>query len=46
MDEKSKNLLEDLNVNRGAVGGMSDHYLMDRKVRMKCFLKREKESYC
>ena len=43
MDEKSKNLLEDVNVYRGAAGGMSDHYLVEAKVRMKGFWKRERE---
>ena len=28
VNEKSKNLLEDVNVYRGAAGGMSDHYLV------------------
>ena len=40
--EKSKNLLEDVNVYRGAAGGMSDHCLVEAKVRMKGFWKREK----
>ena len=43
VDEKSKNLLEDVNVYRGAAGGMSDHYLVEAKVRMKGFRKRERE---
>ena len=42
VDGKSKNLLEDVNVYRGAAGGMSDHYLVEAKVRMKGF-GREKE---
>ena len=32
MNEKGKNLLEDVNVYRGATGGMSDHYLVEEKV--------------
>ena len=43
VDEKSKNLLEGVNVYRGAAGGMSDHYLVEAKVRMKGFQKRERE---
>ena len=43
VDEKSKNLLEDVNFYRVAAGGMSDHYLMEAKVRMKGFRKRERE---
>ena len=43
MDEKSKNLLEDVNVYRGAAGSMSDHCLVEAKVRMKSFLKKERE---
>ena len=39
VDEKSKNLLEDVNVYRGAAGGMSDHYL----VNMEGFQKRKRE---
>ena len=35
MDEKSKNLLEDMNFNGAAAGGVSDHYLVKAKVRMK-----------
>ena len=34
MDEKSKNLLEDVNVYIGAAGGMSDHYLVEAKLRI------------
>ena len=40
MDEKIKNLLEDVNVYRGTAGGMNDHYLVEAKVRMKGFWKR------
>ena len=43
MDKKSKNLLEDVNVYRGAAGGMNDHYLVEAKVRMKGFWKKERE---
>ena len=43
VDEKSKKLLEDVNVYRGAAGGMSDHYLVEAKVRMKGFWKKERE---
>ena len=43
LDEKSKNLLEDVNVYRGAAGGMSDHYFVEAKVRIKGFRKRERE---
>ena len=43
MDEKSKNILVDVNVYRSAAGGMSAHYLLEAKVRMKGFRKRERE---
>ena len=43
MDEKSKNLLGEVNVYRGAARGMSYHYLVEAKVRMKGFQKRERE---
>ena len=43
MDEKSKNLLEDVNVYRGASGGMSAHYLLEANVKIKSFRKRERE---
>ena len=43
MDEKSKNLLEDANVYRGAAGGMSDYYRVEAKVRMRGFWKKERE---
>ena len=43
MDDKSKNLLEGVNVYCGAAGGMSDHYFEEPKVRMKDFWKRERE---
>ena len=43
VDEKSKNLLENVNVYRSAAGGMSDRYLMEAKVRMKGVQKRERE---
>ena len=39
VDENSNNLLEDVIVCRVAAGGMSDHYLVEAKVRMKGFLK-------
>ena len=42
VDEKRKNLLENVNVCRGAAGGMSDHYLVEAKVRMKGSRKRER----
>ena len=42
-DEKSKNLMEYMNVYRGAAGGMSDHYFVEAKVRVKGFWKRERE---
>ena len=42
-DEKSKNLLEDVIVYRGAAGGMSEHHLVEAEVRMKGFRKRERE---
>ena len=35
--------MEDVNVYRGVAGGMSDHYLLEAKVRMKGFQKRERE---
>ena len=44
VNEKSKNLLEDVNVYRGAAGGMGDHYLMEAKVRMKDFHERKRRS--
>ena len=44
VDEKSKNLLGDVNVYRSSAGGMSDHYLVEAKVRMKGFRKRERGS--
>ena len=40
---ETKNLLEDVNVYRDAAGGMSDHYLVEAKVRLKGFQKRERE---
>ena len=43
MEKKSKNLLEDVNVYRGAARGMSDYYLVEAKVRMKGFRKRKSE---
>ena len=43
VDEKSKSLLEDVNVYRGAAGGMSDHYLVEAKVKMKGFFIRERK---
>ena len=33
VDKKSKNLLEVVNVYRGAAGGMSDHYLVEAKLK-------------
>ena len=42
VDEKSKRFLEDVNVYRGAAGGMSDHYLVEGKVRMRGCWKRER----
>ena len=47
VDEKSKKLLEDVNVYRGAAKGMSDHYLVEAKVRMRGFCKggRERVAY-
>ena len=45
VDEKSKKLLEDVNVCKGTAGGMSDHYLVEAKIRMKRFRKRERGSY-
>ena len=35
VDERSKRSFEDVNVFRGAAGGMSDHYLVEAKVRMR-----------
>ena len=43
MDEKSKSLVENVNVYRVTAGGMSDHYLVKAKVRMKSFSRRERE---
>ena len=43
VDEKSKNLPEDVSVYRGAARGMNDHYLVEAKVRMKGFRKTERE---
>ena len=43
VDERSKRFLEDVNVYRGAAGGMSDHYLVEAIVRMKGVVKRERE---
>ena len=43
VDGKSKNLLEDVNVYKCTAGGMNDHYLVEGKVRMKGFQKRESE---
>ena len=40
VDERSKRLLEDINVYRGAAGGMSDHYLVEAKVKMRGGFKR------
>ena len=43
--EKSKRFLEDVNVYRGAAGGMSDHYLVEAKVRMRrCFMRGRGEA--
>ena len=34
VDERNKRSLEDVNVYRGAAGGMSDHYLVEAKVKL------------
>merc|ERR1711872_852032 len=43
VDDKSKSLFEDMNVYRCAKGGMIDHYLVEAKVRMIGFSKRERK---
>ena len=43
MNEKRKNILEDVNVCGGAARGVSDHYLVEAKIRMKGFRKRDGE---
>ena len=43
VDEKSKDLLEDGKVYSDAAGGMGDHYLDKSKIRMKGFLKKDRE---
>merc|ERR1712002_999017 len=43
VDERNRRLLEDVNVFRGAAGGMSDHYLVKAKVRMKKCFRRDRE---
>ena len=43
VDERNRRLLEDVNVFRGAAGGMSDHYLVEAKVRMKGCFRRDRE---
>ena len=43
MDKKRVRILGDVNVYRGAAGGMSDHYLVEAIIRMKGFQKRERE---
>ena len=42
VDERSKRFLEDVNVFRGAAGGMSDHYLVEAKVRMRGCFRRDR----
>ena len=42
VDERSKRSLEEVNVFWGAAGGMSDHYLVKAKVRMKGSFRRDR----
>ena len=42
VDERSKRSLEDVNVFRGAAGGMSHHYLVEAKVRMRGGFRRDR----
>ena len=42
VNEKSKNLVEDVNAYRGAAGDMSDHYLVEAKDKMKVFWKKKR----
>ena len=42
VDERSKRFLEDVNVFRGAAGGISDHYLVEAKVRVRRCVRRER----
>ena len=42
LDERSKGSLEDVNVSRGAAGGMSDHYLVEAKLRMRGGFRRDR----
>ena len=41
--EKRKNLLEGVDVYRGAAGGLSDHYLVEAKAKMEGFWKRKRD---
>merc|ERR1712002_448498 len=43
VDERNRRLLEDVNVFMGAAGGMSDHYLVEAKVRMSPCFRRDRE---
>ena len=42
VDERSKRSLEDVNVFRGTARGMSDHYLVEAKVRMRGGFRRDR----
>ena len=42
VDERNKRFLEDVNVFRGAAGGISDHYLVEAKVRVRGNVRRER----
>ena len=42
MDETTKRSLEDVNVFRGAAGGMSDHYLVEARVIMRGGFRRDR----
>ena len=42
VDERTKRSLEDVNVFRGAAGGMSDHYLIEAKVRIRGGFRRDR----
>ena len=43
VDERCKRFLEDVNVYRGAARGMSDHYLVEAKVKMEGYFRRGRE---
>ena len=43
VDERSKSLLKDVSVRRGAASGMSDHYLVEARIKMIGSFRRERK---